>query len=48
MLWALAGIYASVVLLMAGGHPPGLVFLPVALVAWALGHLFLWGPFPAS
>ena len=26
-----------------GGHPPGLIFVPVAAVIWLAGHLFLWG-----
>jgi hypothetical protein len=27
------------------GHPPGVIFLPLALAAWGLGHLFLWASF---
>jgi hypothetical protein len=27
---------------LTGGHPPGIIFLPFALAAWALGHFFLW------
>ena len=25
-----------------GGHPPGLVFIPVAAVIWLAGHVLLW------
>jgi hypothetical protein len=27
---------------MQGGHPPGIIFLPIALAAWGLGHFVLW------
>lgn len=38
------GIYACVVLFNArGGHPPGIIFLPVAAVAWIFLHIFLGG-----
>lgn len=44
LAWALPCVAISAVLVMArGGHPPGFVYLPLALVAWGLGHLFLWG-----
>lgn len=39
VVWALPCLVASIVL--AGsteGHPPGLVFLPLALVVWLAGH----------
>jgi hypothetical protein len=26
-----------------GGHPPGIVFVPVAAVIWLAGHILLWG-----
>ena len=41
--WATIG--AGVCLLLAfatGGHPPGIVFVPVAAVIWLAGHLLLW------
>lgn len=42
LLWALIGLTVCLWLAAAGGHPPGLVFVPLAVAAWALGHLFLW------
>ncbi len=34
----------SVLLVVAGGgHPPPIVFLPVVLAVWGLGHTALWG-----
>jgi hypothetical protein len=41
--WAIIG--ASVCILLAtakGGHPPGLVFVPIAAVIWLAGHMLLW------
>ena len=41
--WAIIG--ASVCILLAtakGGHPPGLVFIPIAAVIWLAGHMLLW------
>jgi hypothetical protein len=41
--WAIIG--ASICILLAtakGGHPPGLVFIPVAAVIWLAGHVLLW------
>lgn len=43
MAWAIFG--ASVCILLAtakGGHPPGLVFVPIAAVIWLAGHMLLW------
>lgn len=34
----------SVLLVTAkGGHPPGLVLVPVVAAIWLAGHVFLWG-----
>jgi hypothetical protein len=41
--WATIG--ASVCILLAtakGGHPPGLVFVPIAALIWLAGHMLLW------
>ena len=44
IVWAIPCAVVSVVLATAsGGHPPGLIFLPLALVVWALGHVGLFG-----
>jgi hypothetical protein len=41
-LLAMIGLVVCAVLLMArSGHPPGIVFLPHALVAWLISHIFL-------
>ena len=43
-VWAVAGLAVSGWLFtLRGGHPPGIIFLPIALAAWGLGHFFLWG-----
>ena len=26
-----------------GGHPPGIVFVPIAAAIWLVGHILLWG-----
>ncbi len=44
VVWALLAASLSVLLVVAeGGHPPPIVFLPVVVVAWGLGHAALWG-----
>lgn len=44
VLWALPCVAVSVLLVLSkGGHPPGIVFVPLVLLAWGLGHLLLWG-----
>ena len=43
IVWAIIG--ASICLLLAtakGGHPPGLVFVPIAAAIWLAGHVLLW------
>jgi len=27
---------------LEGGHPPGLVFIPIAAAIWLVGHILLW------
>lgn len=44
IVWAITG--ASICILLAtatGGHPPGLVFVPIAAAIWLAGHGMLWG-----
>ncbi len=44
IVWAIFG--ASVCILLAtakGGHPPALVFIPIAAAIWLFGHILLWG-----
>lgn len=43
IVWGIVG--ASVCILLAtatGGHPPGLVFVPIAAAIWIAGHVLLW------
>jgi len=43
IVWAIIG--ASICILLAtatGGHPPGLVFVPIAAAIWLAGHILLW------
>lgn len=43
IVWAIIG--ASICILLAtleGGHPPGLVFVPIAAAIWVVGHVLLW------
>ncbi len=42
-VWAIIGTSSCILLAAArGGHPPGLVFIPVAVAIWLAGHLLLW------
>ena len=42
-IWAIIGCGLSILLASAtGGHPPGLVFVPVVIVIWIVGHALLW------
>ena len=43
--WAALCIVACLLLVLTGrkGHPPAVILLPVALVAWVVGHGFIWG-----
>ena len=44
IICAVAGAAVSVLVITAeGSHPPLIIFLPVILVVWALGHLAIWG-----
>ncbi len=43
IVWAIIG--ASICVLLAtlrGGHPPGLVFVPIVAAIWVVGHVMLW------
>lgn len=43
IVWAILGLSVTLVLASSTkGHPPGLVFAPVALGIWIVGHAFLW------
>ena len=43
MAWAIIGVSVCILLATAkGGHPPGLVFVPIAAVIWLAGHMLLW------
>jgi len=43
IVWAILGVSICILLATAkGGHPPGLVFVPVAAVIWLTGHVLLW------
>ena len=42
IVWAIIGLYVSFMLTLTTGHPPGIVFLPLSLVIWGLGHAFIW------
>ncbi len=41
LAWALPCLAAAVLLAGAEGHPPGLIFVPVVVVVWGLGHFIL-------
>lgn len=41
-IWALLGLVATGMCFTGGGHPPPLIFLPLVVPVWILGHLFLW------
>ena len=44
ILWAAVCVAVSILMITSqGGHPPLIIFLPVVLVAWPLGHLVIWG-----
>ena len=43
IVWAFIG--AGICILLAnleGGHPPGLVFVPIAAAIWLAGHVLFW------
>ena len=43
IVWAILGVIACVILITSkGGHPPAIILLPIALIFWVVGHLFLW------
>jgi hypothetical protein len=39
--WAAISLVVALVLALAKGHPPGLVFVPFVAVAWLVGHLII-------
>lgn len=43
--WAAVGVIACLLLVLTGrkGHPPAIILLPLVLVAWAVGHVLIWG-----
>lgn len=43
-LWAVLAVAVSLVLVFTkGGHPPMIVFVPIVLIMWAVGHTVVWG-----
>ncbi len=42
-LWAAIGVFVSVLLAFGRGHPPPIVFLPLVIVVWVVGHFVVWG-----
>ena len=43
IIWAIIGISATVILVTSTqGHPPGIVFAPIAVGIWIIGHVLLW------
>jgi len=42
IVWAIIGSVACVLLATGKGHPPGLVFVPIAMAIWLVGHALLW------
>lgn len=42
VLWAMPCVVVGIGLATAkGGHPPGIIFVPLVLAAWIVGHLSL-------
>jgi hypothetical protein len=42
-VWAIIGASSCILLAAAkGGHPPAIVFVPIAAAIWLAGHLLLW------
>ena len=43
IVWAILSVIACVILVTSkGGHPPGIILLPIALIFWVIGHVLLW------
>jgi hypothetical protein len=43
IVWAIFCVIACVILVTSkGGHPPGIILLPFALIFWVIGHVLLW------
>ena len=45
LVWAALALGLSLLLVFGGdqGHPPAILFLPLVLVIWCIGHVALWG-----
>lgn len=42
-VWAVIGVAACLpMILIPGGHPPLLIFLPVVMAIWLVGHVAIW------
>ena len=43
VVWGIAGLAICALLVLSrGGHPPAIVFLPLAVIVWAVGHAAIW------
>ncbi|MDW3095384.1 MAG: hypothetical protein R8G33_06915 [Gammaproteobacteria bacterium] len=43
IIWIIIGIFVVVILATSTkGHPPGIIFAPIAIVIWIFGHVLLW------
>ena len=43
-LWAAVAVSVSLLLVLGGrGHPPPIIFLPLVIVVWVVGHFTVWG-----
>ena len=43
-LWAGIAVSVSLLLVFGGrGHPPPIIFLPLVIVVWVVGHFTVWG-----
>jgi len=43
IIWAILCVVACVILVTSkGGHPPGIILLPIAIIFWVVGHVLLW------
>ncbi len=42
--WAVLAVIVSLFLVfMKGGHPPLIIFVPLVLIIWFVGHFVIWG-----
>ena len=43
IVWAIAGVSVCYVFTtLEGGHPTGIVFVPITATIWLIGHMLLW------